>query len=205
MKNQNPVTLGRQQMLLHLAQMNDWVFVTDVFRDVKPDGIKTQEGVRKALRELDYVEMKNVTPGRPTYKCRLKQDNDTLHALLNMFSATEHPKKFFQSVYVQNVLSTSGLEAYRIIVDLLTAFLKTLLLTLNTFYPNMELPYQMSATLMTVDVSDDIAEEQFSQKRQEAAVLMRATMDNLEQLLPILSDLPNLYEEAISPDIRSDS
>ena len=205
MKNQNQTTLGRQQMLLYLAKMNDWVFVADVFGNVKPDGIKTPAGVRKALKELKYVEMENVaSSGRPTYKCRLKQDNDTLRALLTMFGVTEHPEEFFQSVYVQNVLGISGLEVYRIIMDLITACMKTVLLTLNTFYPNVEAQDQMSATLMTVDVSDDTANEQFFQKRQEADVLMHTTMENLKQLLPMLSDLPNCYEKAISPDICCD-
>lgn len=207
MKNKNQITQGRKQILEYLAQKGDWVYVAYVFKDVKPDGISTSAGVLKALKEMEYVEMDDVgTPARPTYKCRLKQDPGTLHALFAMFVniENEHSEKFLQTLYVQNVLNISGFEVYQTIMNIIGASMATVLFALNIFYPNLESPDQIHAALMA-GVSDGSAGEQFSQKRQEVTVLMRATMDNLEQLLPILSDLPNLYEEAISPDIRSDS
>ena len=207
MKNKNQISLGREQILLYLAQKGDWVYAADVLDDVKPDGISTQAGVRRALKEIEWVELHNVgPPARPTYECRLKQDPDTLHALFAMFVniENEHSEKFLQTLYVRNVLNISGFEVYQTIMNIIGASMATVLFALNMFYPNLESPDQIHAALMA-GVSDGIAGEQFSQKKQEVTVLMRATMDNLEQLLPILSDLPNLYEEAISPDIRSDS
>ena len=100
----NQITPGRQQMLLYLAQRNDWVYITKVFEDTKPEGIDSLHGARKALKELDYVEKKDVTPGmRPTYQCRLKQDTDTFATLLNMFVGTKDQKEFLASAYCKQM------------------------------------------------------------------------------------------------------
>jgi len=103
MTKNNQITPGRQQMLLYLAQRDDWMFVGAMFDGVKPEGIGTLHGARKALKELDYVEMQDVTPGRPTYQCRLKQDTNTFAKLLIMFVGTEHQKEFLASGYCKHM------------------------------------------------------------------------------------------------------
>lgn len=100
MTNKIQITPGRKQMLLYLAQRNDWGFVADVFKDVEPDGITTLTGARKALNELEYVEMDNVgTPVRPTYQCRLKSRLDTLEKLKNAFNDQDSLHKFMKSSF----------------------------------------------------------------------------------------------------------
>ncbi len=204
----------RKAILLEYAKTPNGIAVKHIDEKLGVSGLDKNH--LKKLEELGILETCPIEVCRPAGRfktmtaCmdkgyRLKQDNDTFAELLSIFVGTEHLEDFLHSSYVQNVLNISGLEIHRVIMDLITACMKTVLLTLNMFYPNMELPDQMSATFMIVDVSDDTAYEHFIQKKQEAAVLMRTTMDKLKQLLPMLSDLPNLYEKAISPDIRSDS
>lgn len=70
-------------MLLYLAQENDWAFVSNVFNGAKPEGITTPHGARKALNELEYVEIVDCgTPARPTYQCRLIPTLTTLQKLI---------------------------------------------------------------------------------------------------------------------------
>ena len=105
MKNENQITPGRKQILLYLAQKNDWVFVADVFKDVEPERITTPEGTRKALKELEYVEMNNVgVPVHPTYRCRLKTTLDTLKKLTIMFDHNNMQPEFMQTQYYLDMI-----------------------------------------------------------------------------------------------------
>lgn len=93
--------MGRVQMVLFLAQKNGWVLVSDVFKHAHHDGITTPHGARKALMEIEYVELKNTTSDvRPTYECRLEP---TIEALQNIMYVIRDDGKahrvFIQSVY----------------------------------------------------------------------------------------------------------
>ena len=100
MAKTNQITLGRLQILMYLVNRPGWVLPTEVLDNVKPDGITTLHGVRKALNELECVEMKNITPaGRPNYQCRIKPDPETFHILVT--KAFEHDRDS-QTVFMRS-------------------------------------------------------------------------------------------------------
>lgn len=108
MAKSNQITHGRLQILMYLVNRTGWVLPTEVLDNVKPDGITTLHGVRKALNELECVEMKNITPaGRPNYQCRMKTDPKTFHTLVT--KAFDHNRKsqtvFMRSQYYQGMPS----------------------------------------------------------------------------------------------------
>lgn len=94
-------------MVLFLARKNDWTLVSDVFKHANddganPEGITSLSGARKALREIEYVELANVTPtGRPNYRCRIKP---TIEAFKNVMLAIPHgsQREFMRSQYYRN-------------------------------------------------------------------------------------------------------
>ena len=146
MAENNQITPGRQQMLLYLAHKNDWVYVTEVFRGADPEGITSLHGARKALRELDYVEMENVTPGRPTYQCRLKKDTDTFAKLLNTFIGTEYAEDFLKSAYVGR-FSAQDPKTESAVMEAITDKLKTVQLVCKAFYPASPLANELETIL----------------------------------------------------------
>lgn len=146
MTENNQITPGRQQMLLYLAHKNDWVYVTEVFRGADPEGITSLHGARKALRELDYVEMENVTPGRPTYECRLKQDIDTFAGLLNTFIETEYAEAFLKSAYVRR-FSIRDPETVSAVREAILDKIKPVKLVCNAFYPDVPFARALTAVL----------------------------------------------------------
>lgn len=104
----NQITLGRLQILRYLVNCTGWVLPIEVLDNVKPDGITTLHGVRKALNELECVEMKNITPaGRPNYQCRMKTDPVTFHILVT--KAFDHDRDsrtvFMRSQYYRGLTS----------------------------------------------------------------------------------------------------
>lgn len=162
MTENNQVTPGRQQMLLYLARKNDWVYVTEVFRGADPEGITSLHGARKALRELDYVEMENVTPGRPTYECRLRQDIDTFAGLLNTFIETEYAEAFLKSAYVRR-FSIRDPEIHSAVIEAITDKFKITQLVCNAFYPGSPLANDLE-TILESGTPDDATKKVMSRR-----------------------------------------
>ena len=154
MTENNQITPGRQQMLLYLAHKNDWVYVTEVFRGADPEGITSLHGARKALRELDYVEMENVTPGRPTYECRLKQDIDTFAGLLNTFIETEYAEAFLKSAYVRR-FSIRDPETVSAVRAAIFDKFKPVVLVCNAFYPDVPCEHALTI-ILNLGTPDDV-------------------------------------------------
>ena len=158
MTENNQITPGRQQMLLYLAHKNDWVYVTEVFRGADPEGITSLHGARKALRELDYVEMENVTPGRPTYECRLKQDVDTFAGLLNTFIETEYAEAFLKSAYVRRFSIRDPETVSAVRAAILDKF-KPIGLVCNAFYPDVPDGHALT-TILNLGTPDDVVNDE---------------------------------------------
>ena len=124
-----PLTPGRLQMALFLARKSDWVLVSDVFKHANdegatPEGITSLSGARKALREMKYIELKNITPtGRPNYECRLIPTLTTLQKLIAAFKHDPTVRReFMRSRFYRDMIP--------VLIDLFNASLPDLELSL---------------------------------------------------------------------------
>ena len=100
-------------MVLFLARKNDWALVPDVFKHANndgatpdgaaPEGITSLGGARKALREIDFVEFKNITPeGRPNYECRIKPTIEALNHVVKSLNDPDSQREFLRTQYYRN-------------------------------------------------------------------------------------------------------
>ena len=204
MAKNNQITKGRLQILLYLVDCVEWVLPKEVLNNAKPDHITSPHGVRKALGELECVELVNVTPtGRPNYQCRLKQDTDTFTELLDIFIGTEHLEDFLHSSYVDNIELRDLEKIDQIVIDTIINKLKTVQLVCDTFYFGLPLTNELNAIL----ASDGVAAKLSSQRRQQISDvvlnLYRRTNRSRLTVGRFMSDLRILLEQTVSSAERS--